>query len=267
KLDEVKVYHRDYYGASSGELSLVGDFDPDKAAALAEELFGGWTAARPYSRLVSEYKDIPVINKPIETPDKANAQMLLGQSIKMRDDHPDYPALVLANFITGGGFLSSRLSVRIRQKEGLSYGVGSSFSASSEDEYGTFFGYAIFSPKDAERLEKAFREELDRIIADGFTDKEVADAKSGWLQKQVLSRSSDPGLASWLAGNEHLGRRMAWYGDMEKKVMALKPAEIHAAFKKHIDVSKISFFRAGDFAGAAKAAGRAAPAAQAPAGK
>ncbi|HBE89418.1 MAG TPA: insulinase family protein [Elusimicrobia bacterium] len=251
-LEDLKAYHRDYYGASAGELALVGDFDPDKAAALAGELFGGWTAKKPYSRLVTEYQDIPAVDMPIETPDKANAQMYLGQAVKMRDDHPDYPAMTLANFITGGGFLSSRLAVRIRQKEGLSYGVGSSFSASSEDESGTFFGYAIFSPKDAAKLEKAFREELDRVIADGFTDKEIADAKSGWLQKQVLSRGSDPGLAGWLAGNEYLGRRMAWYGDMEKRVAALKPSEVHEAFKKHIDTSRISFFRAGDFAGAAK---------------
>jgi zinc protease len=263
KLDEVKAYHRDYYGASTGEIALVGDFDPDKAAALAEELFGGWTARKPYSRLVSEYKEIPAVNLPIETPDKANAQFYLGQSIKMRDDHPDYPALVLANFITGGGFLSSRLAVRIRQKEGLSYGVGSSFSASSEDEYGTFFGYAIFSPKDAEKLEKAFREELDRIIAEGFTDKEVTDAKSGWLQRQVLARTSDPGLAGWLAGNEYLGRRMAWYGDLEKRVMALKPADLREAFERHISTSRMSFFRAGDFAGAAKAPEKAVPAAAA----
>lgn len=259
-LEDVKAYHRDHYGASSGELALVGDFDPDKAAALAEELFGSWTAKKPFERLVYEYKDIPAVNVPVETPDKANAQMYLGQAIKMRDDHPDYPAMVLANFMTGGGFLSSRLAVRIRQKEGLSYGVGSGFSANSEDEYGTFFGYAIFSPKDAEKLEKAFREELERIIADGFTDKEVADAKSGWLQKQVLARSSDPGLAAWLGTNEYLGRRMAWEGEMEKKVAALTPSEIHEAFKKHIDTSKISFFRAGDFAGAAKKAA-AAPAA------
>ncbi len=261
KLEEVKAYHRDYYGAATGEIALVGEFDTDKAAALAEELFGGWTARKPYSRLVSEYKEIPAVNLPIETPDKANAQFYLGQSIKMRDDHPDYPALVLANFITGGGFLSSRLAVRIRQKEGLSYGVGSSFSASSEDEYGTFFGYAIFGPKDAEKLEKAFREELDRVIADGFTDKEVADAKSGWLQRQVLARSSDPGLAGWLAGNEYLGRRMAWYGDLEKRVMALKPEALREAFRKHIVPSRMSFFRAGDFAGASKAAEKAAPAA------
>jgi predicted Zn-dependent peptidase len=43
----------------------------------------------------------------------------------LRDDDPDYAALVMGNYIIGGGFLNSRLATRIRQKEGISYGVGS----------------------------------------------------------------------------------------------------------------------------------------------
>ena len=51
----------------------------------------------------------------------------------MKDDDPDYPALVMGNYVFGGGSLSSRLGDRVRQKEGLSYGVGSFFSADSLD--------------------------------------------------------------------------------------------------------------------------------------
>lgn len=66
-------------------------------------------------------------NEMINTPDKANAMFFAGMNIKMKNDHPDYPALLLGNYMLGGGFLNSRLAVRIRQKEGISYGVGSSF--------------------------------------------------------------------------------------------------------------------------------------------
>ena len=52
----------------------------------------------------------------------------------------DYPALELGNYMPGGGFLNSRLSTRIRQKEGLSYGVGSQLSVSSLDQAGAFTG-------------------------------------------------------------------------------------------------------------------------------
>ena len=64
-------------------------------------------------------------NQSFATPDKANAFFVAGINLKLRDDHPDYPALLLGNYMLGGGFLNSRLATRMRQKDGLSYGVGS----------------------------------------------------------------------------------------------------------------------------------------------
>ncbi len=253
-LDQVKAFHRDFYGASAGQMGIVGDFDPKEFKTQAEELFGGWVSPKPFSRLVYQYKDIAPENINIETPDKANANAYLGVNFAMRDDNPDYPALLLANFITGGGFLNSRLAVRIRQKEGLSYNVGSYVSVNPLDEYARFLAYAIFNPKNAEKLEKAFREELARVEADGFTADEVSQAKDGWRQSRKLSRANDARLASQLASNEYLGRTMAWDGDLEKKVAGLAPGQLKDAFKRYVALDKISFVMAGDFAKAETAA-------------
>ena len=40
-----------------------------------------------------------------------------GLNVKLRDDNPDYPALVLGNYMLGGGFLNSRLAARIRRRK------------------------------------------------------------------------------------------------------------------------------------------------------
>ena len=144
-------------------MTVVGDFDEKEIAALTQELFGNWKSPNGYTRIKSEYRAIEPINKSIETPDKANAFFLARMNVKMRDDNADYPALVLGNYMLGGGFLSSRLAVRIRQKEGLSYGVGSNFSASSLDETGSFLANAIYAPENAEKLEAAFKDELAKL--------------------------------------------------------------------------------------------------------
>ena len=259
-LEAVKAFHRDFYGATAGELAVVGDFDAKELKAQAEELFGGWKAVKPYKRMEKKYIPIEPLRQSLETPDKTNANVMLGLTFPMRDDNADYPALRLADYMTGGGFLNSRLAVRIRQKEGLSYGVGSAIVVGSEDEYALLYGYAIFNPLNAPKLEKAFREEFARVVTDGFTDTEVAEAKTGWLQARKMERSQDRQLVNALAYNEYLGRRMAWYGEREKTVAALKPEEIRAAFARHIDPAKITFVQAGDFAGAAaKAASQPAP--------
>jgi zinc protease len=247
-LDDAKKFYADFYGGSNGEMSAVGDFDAKEIEKLAGELFGSWKSPRPFSRLVTVYQDIPPINQSFETPDKANAVFFAAQRLNVRDDDPDYPALLLGNYMLGGGFLNSRLATRIRQKEGLSYGVGSGFNAGSLDKNGQFTAQAIYAPQNAAKLEAAIKEEITRALKDGFTAEEVAAAKSGYLQSQQLNRAQDAGLVRKLAQYRFLNRTLAWDAELEKKIAALTPDEIAAAMRRHIDPSKFTIIKAGDFA-------------------
>ena len=247
-LADVKKFHADFYGASVGELALVGDFDVKEAGRLAESLFGGWKSPRSFTRIPSVFHDVPPVHESFEAPDKANAFFIAGMNLSLRDDDPDYPALVLGNYMLGGGFLNSRLATRIRQKEGLSYGVGSQFQASALDKTGTFLAFAIYAPENAGKLEAAFREEIARALKDGFEAKEVEEARSGWLQSRQVGRAQDAALARLLSQDLYLTRTLAWDADLEKRVQALTPDQIVAALRRHIDPEKITVVKAGDFA-------------------
>jgi zinc protease len=170
------------------------------------------------------------------------------QPLKMDDQSPEYPALLLANYMLGGGFLNSRLAMRIREKDGLSYSVASSLRIPTKEDSGEFFSYAISAPQNTAKVEADFNEELKRAIADGFTEQEIAAAKSGWLQSRQVSRGQDNELTNRLVSQVFWGRTMQWDADLEQKVAALKPSEINAVLRKYLDPSKISFFKAGDFA-------------------
>jgi len=243
----VKAFYKDFYGASNGYLAVVGDFDDREIAAVAGELFGDWKSPKPYARVPDPYQDVSAAHDSFETPDKANAVFFAAQPIKIRDDSPDYPALVLGNYMLGGGFLNSRLATRIRQKEGLSYGVGSSFSASAEDESGLFQGFAIYNPLNAAKVETAFKEEVARALSDGFTKDEVEAAKSGYLQSRQVSRSQDNALAARLATYRYLNRTLTFDADTEAKIRALTPDQVNAAVRKYLVPDKISIVKAGDF--------------------
>jgi zinc protease len=103
-------------------------------------------------------------------------------------------------------------------------------------------------------VEATFKEEVTKMLKEGFTDQEIAEAKKGWLQERNLMRSEDRSLASILADNEFEGRTMAFQADIEKKVAALTPQQIAEAMRRHIDPSKLSYVKAGDFKKAAGAA-------------
>ena len=252
KLDDVKAFYKTFYGASSGELALIGDFDPKGIQALINETLGDWKSPSPFTRIVDRIAKVDVINRAIETPDKASAFFIAAMPLAIKDTDADYPAMVLGNFMLGGGFLNSRLATRIREKEGLSYGVGSQFQAGVQDAVGGFIAFAIYNPSNVAKLEVAFKEEMAKAVKDGFTEDEIKAAKSGWLQSQQVSRSQDRELASRLAGNMFAGRTMAFSTDLEKKVGELTGEKILTSMRKFIDPAKLNIVKAGDFAKANK---------------
>jgi zinc protease len=154
-LDEVKKFYADFYGATSSELAVVGDFDPQEVKALAGELFGDWKSPSKVARIPYEYKPVQALNQTIETPDKANAYFTAGMPLKLSEKHPDYPALTFGNYMFGGG-ASSRLFARIRTKEGLSYSVGSGVSGHPVYESGTFGLGAFAAPANVDKVAATF---------------------------------------------------------------------------------------------------------------
>ena len=103
------------------------------------------------------------------------------------------------------------------------------------------------------RFEQAVREEIDRLLKDGLTDKEVADAKSGMLQERLLNRSSDSTLASSWTAYLDLGRTFTSYSlAFEERIRSLSTAEVNAALRRHIDPGRMTVVIAGDAAKGAK---------------
>ena len=120
-----------------GEFTASGQFNAPELQKVAAELFGNWKSPGTYARVLSPYEKIAPIDKKIETPDKQNAFFATGEPIKVTDEDPDFPAMMMANYIFGGSGTGSRLSARIRDKEGLSYGVQSVFNAAVKDTGGS----------------------------------------------------------------------------------------------------------------------------------
>jgi len=249
KLDEIKKFHKDIYGVTNGTtISAVGDFDASEMKTLINEILGSWKSPATYARLEGRLFPVTTINQSVETPDKANATFIAAYNFAMRDNDPDYPALALGNYMLGGGFLNSRLAVRIRQKEGLSYGVFSQFNAGSIDPIASFQAFAIYAPENVDKLEKAFNEEIAKVINEGFTADEITAAKSGWTQTRSVGRSQDSQLSSTLANYLFIKRDLAWDEAYEKRVLALTPEEINAAMKKYLTPDKMNVIKVGDFA-------------------
>ncbi|MGD1072511.1 MAG: pitrilysin family protein [Bryobacteraceae bacterium] len=245
-LDDVKKFYAQFYGASHADLVVVGQFDPAAVRSAAQELFGSWNSASPWARIGSKYLPTTPINLKIETPDKQNAEFEAGLRIHMSDTDPDYAAMVLADYMFGGT-MSSRLPNRVRNKEGLSYGVGSGFTAASDGDAAAFSAVAICNPRNTPKVEASFKDELAKTLANGFTAQEVAEAQKAVHDERVVGRSQDQALLGLILTRANFDRTLAWDEQMDAKLAALTVDQVNAAFRRHVNPAAFLIVKAGDF--------------------
>jgi zinc protease len=245
-LEDVRRFQARFYGASHGEIVVVGQFKEAEVRAAAAELLGAWSAAVPYERITTNYQKTPPVNLKIETPDKQNATFEAALSFAMSDADPDYPAMVLANYMFGGS-ITGRAPNRIRNQEGLSYGVSSRFAAPVIGNAASFDGAAISNPQNTPKVEASFRDELAKTLANGFTADEVAAAKKALRDQRTVGRSQDAGLLGLIATREEFDRTLAWDEQADAKLDALTVDQVNAAFRRHVSLDQLSIVKAGDF--------------------
>jgi len=214
-------------------------------AALASA-FGEWTSKSPFARVPQPL----IAPKPerfvIRTPDKQNATMVVREALPVNDLDPDYPSFTLANRMLGQGG-NSRLWIRVRDKGGLSYDVGTGVGWNQHEPNSIWEASAIFAPQNLAKVETAFREEVARALRDGFTQRELDEAKKGLLSSRQLARSQDSNVASALTNNLYLGRTFANSQAVDDALARATLADVNAVLRKHLKPERFVTAVGGDF--------------------
>jgi zinc protease len=247
KLDDVVAFYRGHWGADHADMAIVGDFDAAQVKAAVTRLFGDWKSPVAYTRLGNPASD--VFGQHLVTPlkDKANAVVIGQLPLKLQDTDADYPALLVATHVLGGGGFDSRLLTRLRQKEGVSYGVGAGINASQFEPSGRVQFFAIYAPENRTRVEAGFDEEIARFVKDGVTAEELATAKKAMLAQRATARTSDAAVAGGWAARLEAGRTWAFSADQDARIAALTLDQVNAAIRKWIVPANVDWSTAGSF--------------------
>ncbi|WP_354599897.1 M16 family metallopeptidase [Uliginosibacterium flavum] len=240
-------FWRSFPGADHAWASAVGDFDPDEMSRLLQDAFSGWYSAQAYRSIADPYQDVPAKTRLIEVRDKKNAQLLGGLHIPVGEKDHDYPALLVATHLFGGGFLSSRLAMRLRQKEGLSYSVSASLSSSASASKSTLNLSAIYAPQNRARVEQAVLEEMQRMFADGFSVLELENGRKALLQARRLALTEDRALGTGLVRNLRFKRDFSFAAIVDERIAGMTLDELNAVVRKYCDPGKLSLVFAGSF--------------------
>jgi zinc protease len=251
---QVAQFHKEFWGAGRGELVVIGDFDPAEVTTKIESQFGTWKTRRPYTRIADKLFDVPGSELTVDTKDKAMMLVVAGHGFAMKDDHPDYPALIVASHIFGGG-TGSRLWMRLREKEGISYGTWGGFGAAAQDAVGSFYLGAILAPMNMSRTKAAIKEEIAKVVDTGATDTEVEVARKAWVEQFDNLVADDASLVWRIAADLDNGRDLSYDRSLRERVAAVTTADVNRVFKTYLDPSKVTLVVAGDLSAAGKTDG------------
>lgn len=246
--NDVRELYQKFLAGSVGELTIVGAFNKDAAIDQVSAMLSGWKSKEVYSRIAKPYQLTKSETISIETPDKENATYLAASNLQVRSDDPEWEAMFIANDILGGGSLSSRLGERVREQEGLSYGVGSQFIAKALDRSAVFMTYAITNPTNRDKVVSTIDEVFQQILKEGITDKELESSKTSFLKGVEDSLSDDSQLMSTLHQYLETGRDEAFLARRLEKMKKLTTADVNTVLSKLLDLKGRVIVTAGDFA-------------------
>jgi zinc protease len=232
-IDQVRGFWRDFVGAAHGEIAVVGDFDADALTAQLDAAFKTWRAKKPYARLEDKRFDTAGQSAVIDTPDKEMASLRVAAQVSLRDDDPDYAAWLMLGRVVGDG-TNSRVWARLRQREGLSYGVGAWTEAGAKDAVGSIGGWAIVAPQNLAKARASLLDELAQLLTAPVTADELARARDSWRAAFDRDLADDAFLARELADELFLGRTLDWHQQLDARVGALGPADLAAVAAKYV---------------------------------
>lgn len=245
-VEEVRGFYERFYGGRSLILSVVGDVRAGEAVRLLREAFEGFggpegaaVAVEDPAPQEGERREVVLVK------DKANADVLLGSAVPLRRDASDYYAALLANRALGESTLSSRLGLRVRDAEGLTYGIASRFRAPTLAA-GPWYITVSVSPGNVERAIGSALEVLREYVREGIRPEELEDEKSSAVGSFKVSLSTNAGLAATLWNAEFHGLGLDYVERYPELVRAVTVEEVNAAIRKYFRPDHLTIVVAGD---------------------
>jgi len=259
-VEDVRMFHARYYGPKNLTLVLVGDVPESVIEAETAKDFTGWTGGQDYLRPASPAQPAGPREVTVPLNDKPSTSIVLGQATGLRYRDPDALALRVGTAILGQGF-TGRLMGTVRDREGLTYGIGAGLSEDSIAD-GLWSISATFAPSLLARGLASTRSVLEKWWQDGVTETELSARKQGLIGGYQVGLSTTGGIAGAILTSVQRGYDVSWLDGYPEAIKALTREQVNRAVHSHLDPGTMVLAEAGSTApagGAAPSPGSAPP--------
>lgn len=243
KLEDVKAFHKAYYGPAQATLVVVGDVDIEALKKDLAQAFAGWDGGKTVTDFPKAAPAEKEREQTIAMADKPNVSYIVGQASGLRYKDDDALALRMGTAILGSGF-TGRLMANVRDKEGLTYGIGAGLSSDAFAD-GAWQITANFAPDLLDKGMASTQRQLDLWYKDGITAAELERMKSNLIGTFKVGLATTDGLANALLSAVHRGYDLNWLDEYPKRIEGISLADVNSAIKKHLQPGKMTVIKAG----------------------
>jgi len=243
-LDDLKAFHRKYYGPRGMVIAVVGAVEPEKAAGEVERILGGWQ-----NEVQEDAPELPAFEPPAKTvrrhyaiPGKSQSDIVMGTYGPKRND-PEYLSVSLGNNILGQFGLMGRIGDVVREQSGLAYYAHSSLSTGIGP--GAWYVSAGVNPSNVDKAIDLIKQELKRYADEGVTAEELSDSQANFIGRLPLSLESNGGVAGSIINIERYGLGLDYYRQYADMVQAVTVDDVRESAQKYIDPERLVIATAG----------------------
>jgi len=243
--EDLVAFYRQRYGAGSLQLVVVGDVSADRILDGLEKRLSSW-APGPKAGFPALAVPQPSPGRDtIVMPDKASADVVMLEPSTLPRNDPAYLACTLANSALGQSSLTSRLGVRVRDIEGLTYGIHSSFHATHVA--GPFVVSVTVKPESRDAAVASTLDEIARFLLTGLTRKELKEEKSSRIGKFQVDLASNAGIAQALDAALYYGLGLDYLDRFPALVESITKEQADEEFRKRVHPDRFTIVSAGSF--------------------
>ncbi|MDI1318895.1 MAG: pitrilysin family protein, partial [bacterium] len=226
-LDQVKAFHAKHYGPAYFTIIAAGDINIPALQAELGKNFAGWTGGTPPTTVPKTAPTDAAKEQTVFMADKTSVSITYGQATGLHYGDPDYFALRAATAILGSGF-TGRLLGNVRDKEGLTYGIG---SALNRDAYtdGDWSITATFAPALLDKGIASTKRQLTMWYNDGVTADELNRRKDNLVGSFKVSLATTNGLAGNLLTAVQRGKDVTWLDQSPDVIRSLTLEQVNGA--------------------------------------
>jgi zinc protease len=242
-LDDIRGFYKTYFAPNISNMVIVGDLGQDV-------LLGKLGFLKDWGKREVSYPTEPASPKAgatkiylVDKPDAAQTEMRLGYLALPFDATGDYYRSKLMNFNLGGNF-NSRLTQKLREEKGWTYGSYTYFNGS--EHVGPFTAGGAFKREATDSALVEFINQFQNFSKNGITNEELSFLKNSVGQQDALKYEAGLQKAGFLNTILRFGLE-ADYVDKQNDILKnLTKEEVNALAKKYIDAEKMAIVVVGD---------------------